>query len=775
MLDKWCISSYIICIEIEKGKDMKTQNHLEIQAQIAKVLASENIDVEFRNIETAAFDPVNRVLIVPQYRDGLSKSMYDLFIGHEVGHALFTPQISPDKVREDLPNFGQFVNVVEDVRIERKIRNRFPGLVKSFVRGYGDLLQRKFFGDFDERPLSGRSLADRLNVFFKVGELNTGLEFFDTELSIKEQIETAETWEDVVAAAEVLYEYAQGEKKLENEQRQEEEGESNDFEQGYGEDTEDGEGTSGNEEESGDGEEERSEERGESTSESEDDVKTEGDQSVPSNGHENGESFEEPSIETQQEFEKRRVNEIGDHNRTTKNVYIDDVNLDDIIIGYSDLYRHLQTAYSNKYDNTQEVVKAMSNRWNKFRSDNNKVVMSSAREFEMRKSADEFKRTKISKTGVIDMNALHKYRFTEDIFLKQAVVKDGKNHSLTMFIDWSGSMGHIISDTISQLQVLALFCKKVNIPFEVYAFTNNFHHRYMHQEMLNHYYTEDVMGRFTAGSRKRPLFKDYGGSFGVNDDYALLNILSSDMSKSDFDTANIWLEYTKNEYTRAYGRYWSEGLDQFAKWFCLGGTPLNETFAILPQLMERNSKKNKSQINNIVFLTDGAGGSCIRYADPKYDNDLSPTYPMDIIIDKKTKHAYQNHSGNIMDVLSKRVKDRVNCNLINFHLVASNPHGVSHAFRDLGVSEYNTMSWDEIKISSRSLKKNGYLILNDSYYDRVFLISDKKISIEETNNMGELVAGQATKAQIKKALLKDTKGNKENRIIMNKFAGMVAA
>ena len=191
--------------------------------------------------------------------------------------------------------------------------------------------------------------------------------------------------------------------------------------------------------------------------------------------------------------------------------------------------------------------------------------------------------------------------------------------------------------------------------------------------------------------------------------------------------------------------------------------------------MERNSKKNKSQINNIVFLTDGAGGSCIRYADPKYDNDLSPTYPMDIIIDKKTKHAYQNHSGNIMDVLSKRVKDRVDCNLINFHLVASNPHGVSGAFRDLGVSGYNTMSWGEIKISSRSLKKNGYLILTDSYYDRVFLISDKKISIEETNNMGELVAGQATKAQIKKALLKDTKGNKENRIIMNKFAGMVAA
>ena len=759
---------------------MEQQNHLEVQAQIAKVLASENIDVEFRNIETAAFDPVNRVLIVPQYRDGLSKSMYDLFIGHEVGHALFTPQISPDKVREDLPNFGQFVNVVEDVRIERKIRSRFPGLVKSFVRGYGDLLERKFFGDFDERPLSGRSLADRLNVFFKVGELNTGLEFFDTELAIKEQIESAETWEEVIAAAEVLYEYAQGEKKVENKQQQEqqgEEGESNDFEQGNGEDTENGEGTSSNEEESSDGEEERSEERGESSSESKDDVNKEGEQSVPSNGHENGDDFDEPSIETQQEFDKKRVGEIEDNaGRDVKNVYIDDVNLDDIIIGYSDLYRHLSTGYSNNYSNIQEVVKVMNNRWNKFRSENNKVVMSSAREFEMRKSADEFKRTKISKTGVIDMNALHKYRFTEDIFLKQAVVKDGKNHSLTMFIDWSGSMGHIMSDTISQLQVLALFCKKVNIPFEVYAFTNNFHCKYMHEEMFNQYYVQIQ----SWNARKRPLYKEYGGSFGISNDYALLNILSSNMSKSDFDTANMWLEYTKNAYSRRYGRYFGETIDSFAKWFCLGGTPLNETFAILPQLMERNSKKYNSQINNVVFLTDGAGGTCIRYVDPKYDNDLSPTYPMDIIIDKKTKNAYKNHSGMIMDVLSKRVKDRVNCNLINFHLLAPNPHALSTAYRDLGIDELDQygdhrMSWNDIKISARSLKKNGHLVLDGSHYDRVFLISNNKIALGEENNMGELVAGQATKAQIKKALLKDTKGNKESRIIMNKFAGMVAA
>ena len=44
-----------------------------------------------------------------------------------------------------------------------------------------------------------------------------------------------------------------------------------------------------------------------------------------------------------------------------------------------------------------------------------------------------------------------------------------------MFVlDWSGSMGEVILDTVKQVLNLISFCRKVKIPFELYAFVNSF-------------------------------------------------------------------------------------------------------------------------------------------------------------------------------------------------------------------------------------------------------------------------------------------------------------
>ena len=67
---------------------------------------------------------------------------------------------------------------------------------------------------------------------------------------------------------------------------------------------------------------------------------------------------------------------------------------------------------------------------------------------------------------------LHTYRFNEDLFKKVTVLPDGKNHGLVFILDWSGSMQYVLQDTLKQLYNLIWFCKKVQIPFEVYAFTS---------------------------------------------------------------------------------------------------------------------------------------------------------------------------------------------------------------------------------------------------------------------------------------------------------------
>ena len=105
----------------------------EIKSQLAKLLATEDIVVEHKNVDQAQFNVQSRVLILPLWEKA-SNDVYDMLVGHEVGHALFTPDVDPPR---DIP--FQFVNVVEDARIEKLMKRKYLGIAKSFYRGYNEL------------------------------------------------------------------------------------------------------------------------------------------------------------------------------------------------------------------------------------------------------------------------------------------------------------------------------------------------------------------------------------------------------------------------------------------------------------------------------------------------------------------------------------------------------------------------------------------------------------------------------------------------------------
>ena len=64
--------------------------NLSAQEYLAKLLAKENLSVQHGNYSTASFDVENRVLRLPLWKDK-GKDVYDLLVGNEVGHALYTP------------------------------------------------------------------------------------------------------------------------------------------------------------------------------------------------------------------------------------------------------------------------------------------------------------------------------------------------------------------------------------------------------------------------------------------------------------------------------------------------------------------------------------------------------------------------------------------------------------------------------------------------------------------------------------------------------------
>ena len=186
---------------------------------LAKLMATENITVIHKKVPTAYFDVQNRTLVCPILKDDMSSELYDLFMGHEVGHARYTPEEGwHDKVSEHGGMFKGYLNVIEDVRIEKFIKNRFPGLRKSFYEGYKELEKDDFFGlRKNNREINKLNFIDRINLHYKIGAI-ARVEFSDEEMVYINRCENLETFEQVMDLALELFEKqkAETEEKLES-------------------------------------------------------------------------------------------------------------------------------------------------------------------------------------------------------------------------------------------------------------------------------------------------------------------------------------------------------------------------------------------------------------------------------------------------------------------------------------------------------------------------------------------------------------------------------
>ena len=169
---------------------------VESKSNLARLMATENLIVEQRQVQTACFDIKNRVLTVPILNGDLSSELYDLLLGHEVGHALETPEEGwHDSIKVVKVN-RSILNVCEDARIEKKIKRKFPGIRISFVKGYRELLDMDFFG-VKGKDLNTLNFIDRINLHTKGGAAQ-GIDFTTEEYTLLQEVEEAETFEETV-------------------------------------------------------------------------------------------------------------------------------------------------------------------------------------------------------------------------------------------------------------------------------------------------------------------------------------------------------------------------------------------------------------------------------------------------------------------------------------------------------------------------------------------------------------------------------------------------
>jgi len=139
----------------------------KIKSQLAKLLATENIEVQENAVKTASFDVKNRVLTIPTLKEEhKSKHVYDMLVGHEVSHALHTPAQSWMDMKDRSDEFRSFVNVIEDARIDKLIQKKYPGLTNDYLLGFRKMYKDNFFGT-KGRQQSDYGLIDKINMYFK--------------------------------------------------------------------------------------------------------------------------------------------------------------------------------------------------------------------------------------------------------------------------------------------------------------------------------------------------------------------------------------------------------------------------------------------------------------------------------------------------------------------------------------------------------------------------------------------------------------------------------
>jgi hypothetical protein len=708
----------------------------EIKSQLAKLLATEDLVVEHKKVETACFNVHTRVLTLPMWEKA-SNTVYDLLVGHEVGHALYTPDEDWLKTHKIPP---QFVNVVEDVRIEKLMKRRYAGLSKTFYKGYEELADQDFFQIADD-DLSTYNLADKVNLYYKLGNFVT-IPFEDDEKELVSLIGETETFVDVLAAAWKLYRFCK-EKQQEETKTQMDSLESQQ--------------TGGNQPASDFSDQPEGENESDQEQPGETDSfggTAEGDQQPTSSG---GEINEEPEVKTMESLEEA-LRQLVDSNGV-ENVYLElpKLDLNKIIVPNTEIHNKCKEYWNSWMEeqeySTEQIFGEVDRKFLEFKRSAQKEVNYLVKEFECKKAADSYARATTSRTGVLDCTKLHTYKYNEDLFKKVTTLADGKNHGLVFILDWSGSMGDVMLDTVKQLFNLVWFCKKVSIPFEVYAFTNDY-------PLVNYSTEGKAILRELAYDKKDGLVQ-------VGEWFSLLNMLTSKTKGKDLEEQmkHIFRLATAFRYNSFVNYHIPYGLS-------LSGTPLNETLIALHQILPKFQKENKLQKVQCVVLTDGEAAMLKyhrevhrRFEEEPYIG-TSNIYPNSFLRDRKTGMTYSLDCEwyEFTDILLRNLRDKFkDINFIGIRVLES---------RDAGsfIRRYCGYFGPEHDKTMSTWKKERAFTINKSGYNAYFGLSANALAQDAEFEVAE----DATKTQIKSAFVKSLKSKKMNKKILGEFVELVA-
>ena len=759
----------------------------EQKSNLAKLLATENINVQHRKVQTAYFVPKTRTLCLPIWQD-MTNDLYDLLVGHEVGHALYTPLEVEEIKKSKIPH--SYYNVVEDIRIDKKMKLKYPGLKKSYYYGYNELIEKDFF-NIKEKDVNKLRFIDRLNIFSKSGQRQL-IEFSDVEQEFINRSDNLETWQDVCDLVKDIFAYSQdeeydnqeenealttsgdmGEFDLDEESEQSVDGEQNENQE---QSEEEQEQKSGNEKDEDDKDE------GASTSSKNDNDETGSKEDKPKenkvgtqSGGYNPDAETNAAI-TDNAYEENKKSLTDNDEKTKDNLYVTLPKKKDCVIPYSTISKHIERANPDEKGYTHRYSKSKNNRaisFKKFKDQNNNTINYMVKEFEMKKAADAYVKTRTARTGALNMNKLHSYKYNEDIFARINIVPGEKNHGMIMVIDWSGSMSGQMKDTIEQTLNLVMFCKKVNIPFAVYAFTDINRKAFS----LDGDEFDGFFARARAELKNTPYEYTKENEY-VFENVSLLEFVTSDMKKTVFNQAMADLYGIAEHYGLYQSRAWRSNPEdevmEIPNILRLGGTPLDSAIYQSIDVVNNFQKKHKVQKMTTIYLTDGCGhqsGLVTKEASQemkKYGSlDTESVYESNIVMTDKThSFNYGYRFNNTHKPMFEYFKLKTGSALVGFYITSK---------RTVQYYDWRTFSgtdsYEAYDNARKNVRKEKFMSIENVGYDILFLIPRQNLKIDD----GKVEIDESmTASKMKTVFSRTLKNKKFSRVLLNKFIERIA-
>jgi hypothetical protein len=771
-------------------------------------MATENITIVHKPIPTAYFDVKNRILACPTFKDDISDELYDLFMGHEVGHALNTPYEGLHNALTKNKTLKGYLNVVEDVRIEKAIKNKFQGLRKSFYTAYNELMEKDFFG-LKGRDLNTLSCIDKINLITKCGS-RVQIELTEQEQKFLDMAEACTSWEDVEVCAEAIYNWSkENETRDENDESivpkmfdlgDEEEDEDQDQEDGQGGDEEFDDETSDGEEDDDDSEDNLPEAPeygdGEQDQEGEeDDVESETEKKTTGTSKEGG--VASPEDYDGENGARESITEHHAHNN--EEMFLDDkpawreqINLrerfknsesTDIVIGHNQVLTDWNAYWAEEANvsssKTEKNKRKSIFTGKKLIDRNKKIVAHMVKEFEMKQTAQRSVKAFSGKTGKLDMNKLAKYQIVDDVFKRVTYLPDGQNHGLNVLLDWSGSIGNSCSELLEQAVILSEFCRKANIPHRVYLFSDAYSKNQDDYFSHDNGYLVELFSNEMNNKKYQEMMTNVGalwmnhflGKFGWR------SSLKAEKAHNSFYDGEYAIDYENDPYF-----YFDTNVRPMS--YRLGGTPLDHCLVVLRKLLPEFNRAYGIEKSILTVITDGFShrsplldtDSSEKNAWAK-DNDIDPWDVSEVteILDPFDNKVFplKNNSRsryNRYDDTFKKTQNLLSwlsktCNVtVTGYFVLDKKRDMNDI---MGYTSLKDTWWDNDRQIWAEIRKNG-LVVDCHGYNKMFLTATSTLGVDGSDELDDDLV-DAKKSRVLAAFKKNQKAKTTSRFLTNEF------